>query len=101
MANDRDTIAALLLSAIDEVNQRLSEEQRIKKSLDTKLSEELDSLGLINFVVVVEEKIREQLRVTITLTDERAMSQINSPFLSTQALVSYIMSLLEEQYAQD
>jgi len=94
-----EKIIQAIFRAVDEVNQELPEGQRLKKSLDTVLfgrSGVLDSLGLVNLIVAAEEKIEEEFGSTITIADERAMSQKNSPFRTIGTLVDYVSSLLEE-----
>lgn len=56
----------------------------------------LDSLGLVRFVVLVEERLQERLGMAVTLVDERAMSQSRSPFRSVERLVEYISTILGE-----
>lgn len=56
----------------------------------------LDSLGLINLLLAVEEKVRQKFNVSISLVNERAMSQKNSPFETIGTLADYIYSLLKE-----
>ena len=71
----------------------------MEKSLTTVLYGEkgkLDSLGLVNLIVAVEQKIQDEFGLTITLATERAMSQENSPFRSVQSLLNYTTLLLEE-----
>src|SRR5580765_7700890 len=48
----------------------------------------VDSLGLVRLVLTVERQIRDDFGVGISLTDEKAMSQRNSPFRSIDSLVS-------------
>jgi len=60
-------------------------------------SSKLDSLGLINIIVAVENNIENEFDTTITLADERAMSQENSPFRTVGSLADYIELLLEEK----
>jgi len=94
-----EKIIQAIFRAVDEVNQELPEGQRLKKSLDTVLfgrSGVLDSVGLVNLIVAAEEKIEEEFGSTITIADERAMSQKNSPFRTIGTLVDYVSSLLEE-----
>jgi acyl carrier protein len=55
----------------------------------------LDSMGLVNLIVEVEQRLEEEYDVTIVLADERAMSQKNSPFRSVQSLADYICQLVE------
>jgi len=56
----------------------------------------LDSLGLINFVVAVEENVEQAFGVSIVLGDERALDLQPSPFDSVAALADYVETLLGE-----
>ncbi len=57
----------------------------------------LDSMGLVNLVVSLEERIQEEYDVAITLADESAMSLSKSPFLTVASLADYIEELLREE----
>lgn len=57
----------------------------------------LDSLGLVTLIVDLEQKIEVTFDVALTLANERAMSQKNSPFLTVGSLADYICALLSEQ----
>ena len=95
--NENETIIQILFDVIDEVNQEFPEEQRLEKSIDTVLfgkSGKLDSLGLVNLIVAIEQRIEEEFRVLITLADERAISQKHSPFRTLGTLADYISLLL-------
>ena len=86
--------------AIEEVNQQLPKEQQLDKSTDVVIfgvSGRLDSLGLVTLIVAIEQRIEEEFGVTITLTDEGAMSQTDSPFRTIGALADYIALLLKEK----
>ena len=58
-----------------------------------------DSLGLVNYIVDVEQALDEELGVAVTLADERAMSQTRSPFRTVQSLADYIMTLAADDGA--
>jgi len=51
----------------------------------------LDSLGLVGVIVSVEQKMQEQTGQPMTLADEKAMSQRNSPFRTIGTLADYAM----------
>ena len=88
------------MNSIEEINRQLENEHQLEKSTNTVLFGEdgkLDSLGLINLVVAVEQNIEDEFDVTITLADERAMSQETSPFRTVGSLADYIEMLLEEK----
>ena len=95
-----EKILNLIYVSLDECNEQLPDEEQLEKSLDTKLfgrGSKLDSLGLINLVVAVEQNIEDEFDVEITLADVRAMSQENSPFRTVGSLTDYIEMLLEEK----
>jgi acyl carrier protein len=56
----------------------------------------LDSLGLVNLIVLTEQKLEEQFDVSLSLADERAMSQESSPFANVETFASYIEQRLCE-----
>ena len=71
--------------------------QKIAKSVDTALlgaSSKLDSLDLVNLIISTEQKLEEELDIHLTLADEKAMSQKNSPFRTVTSLAEYILLLL-------
>jgi acyl carrier protein len=55
----------------------------------------LDSLGLVTFIVSVEQTVNEKYDTNITLADEKAMSRKNSPFRNIDTLSDYIVELLK------
>ena len=90
---EKEQIAQLIFNAIDEVNQLLPEQEWLVKSIDTVLfgnKGKLDSLGLVNLIVDIEQKIEEAFEIPITLADERALSQKRSPFRTIGTLADYI-----------
>ena len=57
----------------------------------------LDSLALVSLIVAVEQNIEDEFGISITLADERAMSQENSPFRSVRSLADYVETILKEK----
>lgn len=57
----------------------------------------LDSIGMVTLIVEIEQQIEERYGRSLTLANDRAMSQKNSPFLTVQTLTDYVMSLLAEE----
>ena len=95
---DRSTILNLIYAAIDEVNPTLPPDRRIDKSPDTQLfgrGSRLDSLGLVNLVVATEARLMDS-GAAVSLADERAMSQKQSPFRTVETLCDYIATVLQE-----
>jgi len=95
-----DRIKLVIMNSIEEINRQLENEDQLEKSPNTILFGNggvLDSLGLVNFIVIVEQNIENEFDATITLADERAMSQKHSPFMTIESLEDYIEILLEEE----
>lgn len=95
---NQEKIVKIIFSAVDETNLLLPNNGQLTKSTKTPLFgdlSKLDSLGLVSFIMATEQKIEEELGVSITLADERAMSQKNSPFRTVGTLADYIYLLLK------
>lgn len=93
----RNEIIEIIFNAIDDLNQQF--ESEVKKDLKTKLfgsESDLDSLGLVNLITLVEEKIEEVTGKYIPFADERAFSAEHSPFKTVETLSEYIEKLVNE-----
>ena len=56
----------------------------------------LDSMGLVNLILDVEQEVNDRYGVLISIADERAMSQERSPFRTVGSLADYILTLIGE-----
>ena len=92
-------IENLIIESLKELNEELENKALNSPTKDTKLYGNgcLDSLALVTLVTDLEEKISDEFGKDITLADEKAMSQRNSPFRSVESLANYITKLLEEE----
>ena len=98
--DEADLEKSLAGNLIDKFNEESTDEIQLIKSSHTVLfgqGSKLDSMGLINLIVAVEQSVEDEFDITITLADERAMSQENSPFRTVGSLADYIELLLEEK----
>lgn len=57
----------------------------------------LDSLGLVSVIVDIEQRLADEHGLTVSLMDDRAMSQSRSPFRTPETLADYIQGLVAEQ----
>ena len=90
---EKPRIAEVVYQAIDELNDTLETDLKLQKSAEQVLfgsDASLDSLGLVNLIVGVESILADDLEIEVSLTDEKAMSQTNSPFRTVATLVDYI-----------
>lgn len=56
----------------------------------------LDSLGIVTLIVDVEQQLETEHEISITLANDRAMSQRNSPFRTVGTLSEYVCELVME-----
>lgn len=93
-------VSDVIYKCIDEVNEQQIVDQPLLKNINEVVygnDGKLDSLGLVNLIVSIEEKVEDELGIPIILADERAMSQKQSPFRTVGSLTDYIVMLLEEK----
>ena len=96
---ESEKIIQVIFDTVDELNEQYTEEQRLAKSIDTVLFGEggkLDSIGVVTLIVATEQKLEEIFGISLTLADEKAMSQERSPFRTIGSLADYIEMLIEE-----
>jgi len=92
-------IIEVIYKSINEMNSQLDDKIKLVESTETVLmgsDGKLDSLALVNLIVVIEQNIEDKFDVSITIADERAMSQKRSPFRTIGTLTDYIDTLLKE-----
>lgn len=92
-----EKVRQIIGAVIDDINQQLPSDQRLGKNGDAALfgdGGKLDSLGLVNLIVGVEEGVEEEFGTTVNLADEQLMAAQDSPFRTVGALVEYVVSLL-------
>lgn len=93
--NSKDKILEAIYEAIDNFNE--TQDEPIEKQEDASLyggDGNLDSIALVEFILLVEESVNESFDSELSLADMRAMSKTQSPFKNVQSLTSYIDSLL-------
>ena len=93
----KETILETILDSIKEYNDGLSKNDQISSDLDSSIyggSSNLDSMGLVSFIVGLEQSIEDKFDQSISLADEKAMSQKSSPYKNINSLADYILKLL-------
>jgi len=95
---DVPRIQEVLLQAIRRINLSRQPKERLEVSAHAAIfgpDSRLDSLGLVALLIEVEEVLQDA-GYDVTLSDERAMSQRQSPFRDVPSLVAFIASLMAE-----
>jgi acyl carrier protein len=94
-----EQIQGIVLEALGEINRQTLSNKQFAPSEQTVLfgiGGVLDSLGLVNLIVAVEQRLEDELGTVVVLADEKAMAQKNSPFRTVATLVHYIAQQLDE-----
>lgn len=92
-----DKILKIIIELVKKIGERNNIPNLINPQLETELygmSGNLDSLSLVYLAVNLEDLISEEFGVEVTLVDDKAISQKNSPFKTIQSLKDYILELL-------
>jgi len=92
-------IKEILFKSVEEINKTLDEDQQLELSTETVLlgkDGNIDSITLVNLIVAIEESIEDELNVEITLVDEKALSQKESPFRTIGTLIDYIAQVVKD-----
>jgi acyl carrier protein len=89
----------LVLDVVAELNPTLPEPVKVDQGEAAALygrSGVLDSIALVSLVVALEQLIEEEYGVSVSLADERAVSQSSSPFRTVGTLAKYAESRVQE-----
>lgn len=92
------SIISLIIAKIQAYNENLDEQIDLSAGADSVLFGEggvLTSVDFVTLVLDIEEAVEDATGKSITLADERAMSQKHSPFRTIGTLADYIAGLLE------
>ncbi len=99
MTTDRDRITEIVYSSIDELNRELGKSQRLEKSLATPLSgpgSGLDSLAVVSFQMILEEKIGQAFDVDMVLDFEEFVGSGGEQPRTVESLIDHLAALVEQ-----
>ena len=99
MQADTQQVERLVTSAVEDLSAEYPGETPIRPTPETRLLGPdgiVDSIELVNLIVLVEQKVRDTFQTAVILADERAMSLARSPFRSVRSLVDHVVSRLGE-----
>ncbi len=94
--NDIQSIIVLCYEAILDMRQIPRPPEINRETLMFGEGGPIDSMGIVMLVVDVEEAVRVKSGKIVSLADDRAMSQRNSPYRTIGALTDYIAAQLDE-----
>ena len=96
MSLKREHAVNAIYAAIEELNPQLDSANQIEKSEEVLLFGEgaaLDSLSLVNLIMMVEQNIMLETGAELLLACEAAMSRKRSPYRSVASLADYAVEV--------
>ena len=92
-----ENIQNAIYAAIEEINLQRLPDQQLEASTDTVLAGDggLDSLGLVNFVVLLEEKLASATGREVSLISDGMDFQSGGVFASVSTLCDHIATLVD------
>ncbi len=93
-----EQVVEIIKSAVRDAGEALSDATKANLSTETPLYGKqgiLDSIGLVSMIADVEQEVEDAFDRSITLADEKAMSQARSPFRTIGSLADYVCQILE------
>ena len=96
----QERITTAVYGAVDELNSQLPKGAQIEKVPDAPLygaGGKLESLDFVTFIMEVEERIKLEFGVDITIADENLLSKEKSPFSNLRTLIEYLEELLKQE----
>ena len=93
---DKQLALEAIFVAVDELNGQLAADQKLSKTPNTALTGDgspLDSLGLINLLVAVEQTIATTHGINLHLLDETLLGDPEGPYHTVDSLATYASSV--------
>ena len=95
---DLTEIVLQIKRALKELNLQLPPDGQLEVSPDAILlgpDGRLDSLGLVNLILLIEERMATEFGAAISLTDEDTLSRPEAVFRDAQTLARHILAITE------
>ena len=99
MTIDKSKVADIVYSAIGELNRELGKGQQLEKSPSTVLSGEgggLDSIAIVSFQMILEEKIADVFGVDLFLDFEQFVDSAGTETRTAASLIDHILAIVEQ-----
>jgi acyl carrier protein len=60
----------------------------------------VDSITLVTLIVAIEDNLRREFNLSVTLASEKAMSMERSPFRTLGSIIDYVAAVVSEAQVQ-
>jgi acyl carrier protein len=95
---DRNVAVEIVLAALKEaVEQNGGDASKVNEETTIVGPDAvIDSIGVVSLIVDIEQRLEMDHQVSVTLANDRAMSQKNSPFRTPAVLADHILATERE-----
>src|SRR5882757_8288726 len=95
---DRNAVLEMVLSALrDAVDQNSGDASGVTdETVIVGPEAVIDSIGVVSLIVDIEQRLEMEHEISVTLANDRAMSQRNSPFRTAAVLADHILTTASE-----
>jgi hypothetical protein len=95
-----ERVRQAVFGVLDELNEQLPARQRLAKVDTTVLAGEqtgLDSLGLVNLMALLEQRIERDFQTAVNLMDAELVDEASTHLADVRSLTRYLASVLVER----
>ena len=92
-----DILSELIYPSVDEIASRLVQPPLVKSPGSPLFGPTggLDSINLVSFIAIVEERVEKTTGKVVRLANDRAMSLNHNPFKTLGSLAQYVERILK------
>lgn len=95
----RDKVRQVVFAALDEINELQPHDKQVPKDMDTILTGDhavLSSLGLVNLLAAIEERLEDELGVSLSILGGDGAGGDDRRLQTVDALIAYVSTEVEE-----
>lgn len=90
-------IRSLVFESIKEVNKDLEIDAFNEPTLDTPFFDLVDSLGVLNFILDMEQRLEKEFGKYIQIANEEIMDATKTPFKTIKDIIKFIEERVERE----
>ena len=90
-------IKTLVFESIEEINKDLEINELYKPTLETQFFDLVDSLGVLNFILDIEQRLEREFGKYIQIANEEVMDAMKTPFKTIKDVIEFIEERVEKE----
>jgi len=90
-------IREIILESLVEINKEFKNIELMNITNETLIFDHLDSMGVLDLIIEIENKIQIQFGSYIQIADDSVMDEIETPFKTLSTLIDFIEIKVKQQ----